>query len=85
MSKNKTLRQAIAEEEARLARIETEWAEALARLQQLKDQLAGENSAAGSPKPTLSEKIQSASEIPFEVDLVEKSPHPRKVKNPRGK
>ncbi|MDO8738422.1 hypothetical protein [Candidatus Deferrimicrobium sp.] len=132
MPDNRSLRQAIAEEEARLARIDKEREEALAKLQELKDRLAVEDSAPTPPKPvpsdeepsrsgylpqsrqpnspasnrhrqprsggtyppgdsfssgrlTLSESIRAASEIPFEVDLVEKKPFPTGVKGPRRK
>jgi phage shock protein A len=42
MSDKDSLRQAVAEEEARLARIKKEWAEVLARLRELKGRLATE-------------------------------------------
>lgn len=38
-----------------------------------------------SGRPTLSESIRAASEIPFEVDLVEKKPFPTGAKGPRRK
>jgi hypothetical protein len=109
MSDLESLRKKIAEEEARLARVEKERTEAIAKLQELKGRLAVEDSAPTPPKPvpsdslpfpseipssteeflsgrlTLSESIRAASEIPFEVDLVEKSPQPRGAKNPRRK
>jgi len=113
MSDLESLRKRIAEEEARLARVEKERDEALAKLQELKDRLAVEDSAPIPPKPipsdslpfpqsrsggayppgdsfssgrlTLSESIRAASEIPFEVDLVEKKPFPTGAKGPRRK
>lgn len=91
MSDLESLRKRIAEEEARLARIEKEREETLAKLQKLKDRLAGEDSAPSPPKPvlsewlTISESIRAASEIPFEVDLVEKKPAPTGAKGPRRK
>ncbi|MBF8258245.1 MAG: Restriction endonuclease subunit R [Actinobacteria bacterium] len=89
MSDLESLRKRIAEEEARLARIEKERDEALAKLQELKDRLAVEDSAPIPPKPvpsewlTSSERIRAASEIPFEEDLVEKKPIPTGAKGPR--
>jgi len=104
-----SLRKRIAEEEARLARVEKERDEALEKLQELKDRLAVEDSAPIPPKPvssdnlpfpskipssteefssgrlTSSERIRAASEIPFEVDLVEKKPIPTGAKGPRRK
>ena len=86
-----SLRKKIAEEEARLARVEKERAEALANLQELKGRLAVEDSAPAPSKPipsgrlTFSESIRAASEIPFEVDLVEKKPFPTGAKGPRRK
>jgi outer membrane protein TolC len=91
MSDLESLRKRIAEEEARLARVEKERDEALAKLQELKDRLAVEDSAPIPPKPvpsewlTSSERIRAASEIPFEVDLVEKKPFPTGAKGPPRK
>jgi hypothetical protein len=132
MSDNSSLRQAIAKEETRLAWLEKERAEALAKLQELKGQLAVQDSAPTLSKPVpsheapsrsgylpqsrqpnppasnrhrqprsggayppgdsyssgrliLSESIRAASEIPFEVDLVEKKPFPTGAKGPRRK
>jgi len=113
MSDNSSLRQAIDEEEARLARVEKERDKALAKLQELKDRLEVEDFASIPRKPvpsdslpfpkprsggaypprdsfssgrlTLSESIQTASEIPFEVDLVEKNPPPTGATGPRRK
>ena len=91
MSDLESLRKRIAEEEARLARIEKDREETLARLQELKDRLAVEDSAPTPSKPnpsewlTSSERIRAASEIPFEVDLVEKKPIPTGAKGPRRK
>jgi len=91
MSDPESLLKKIAEEEARLARIDKEREEALAKLQELKDRLAVEDSAPTPSKPipsewlTLSESIRAASEIPFEVDLVEKKPFPTGAKGPRRK
>jgi hypothetical protein len=61
MSDNRSLRQAIAQEEARLARIEKEREGTLARLQELKDRLAVEDSAPTSPMPVPSDKAPSRS------------------------
>jgi len=86
-----SLRKRIAEEEARLARVEKERDEALAKLKELRDRLAVEDSAPTPSKPnpsewlTSSERIRAASEIPFEVDLVEKKPIPTGAKGPRRK
>ena len=86
-----SLRRKIAEEEARLARIDKEREEALAKLQELKNRLAVEEPAPTPSKPipsewlTSSERIRAASEIPFEVDLVEKKPFPTGAKGPRRK
>jgi len=91
MSDLESLRKRIAEEEARLARVEKERDEALAKLRKLKDRLAVEDSAPIPSKPipsewlTSSERIRAASEIPFEVDLVEKNPIPTGAKGPRRK
>lgn len=91
MSDLESLRKRIAEEEARLARVEKERDEAFAKLQELKDRLAVEDSAPIPSKPipsewlTSSERIRAASEIPFEVDLVEKKPIPTGAKGPRRK
>jgi len=91
MSNPESIRRRIAEEEAKLARIEKDREETLARLQELKDRLAVEDSAPTPPKPvpsellTLSESIRIASEIPFEVDLVENKPFPTGAKDPRRK
>lgn len=109
MSDLESLRKRIAEEEARLARVEKERDKALAKLQELKDRLAVEDSAPIPPKPvpsdclpfpskipsrteefssgrlTFAESIRAASEIPFEVDLVEKKPFPTGAKGPRRK
>lgn len=64
MSDNNSLRQAIAEEEARLARIEEERAKALAKLQDLKERLAGEDSAPALPKRTPSDSLPFPPKIP---------------------
>lgn len=61
MSDNRSLRQAIAEEEARLARVEKERDEALAKLQELKDRLAVEDSTPTPPKPVPSDEEPSRS------------------------
>ena len=68
MSDNRSLRQAIAEEEARLARIEKERAEALAKLQELKDRLAVEDSAPIPPKPVPSDSLPFPSKIPSSTE-----------------
>jgi hypothetical protein len=86
-----SLRRKIAEEEARLARVEKERDEALAKLKELRDRLIGDLPVPTSPKPipsewlTFSERIRAASEIPFEVDLVEKKPIPTGAKGLRRK
>ncbi len=91
MSNPESIRRRIAEEEAKLARIEKDREETLAKLQELKGRPAGEDSAPIPPKPipsgwlTSSERIRAASEIPFEVDLVEKKPFPTGAKGPRRK
>ena len=132
MSDLESLRKRIAEEEARLARIDKERAEAIAKLQELKDRLAVEDCTPTLPKLipsdeapsrsgclpqsrqpnsptsnrhrqprsggayppadsfssgrlTFSESIRAASEIPFEVDLVEKKSFPTGAKGPRRK
>ncbi len=113
MSDPESLRKRIAEEEARLARIEKEREETLSRLKELRDRLIGDLPVPTSPKPIpsdslpfpqprsggvyppgdsfspgrliLSESIRAASEIPFEVDLVEKKPFPTGAKGPRRK
>jgi len=91
MSDLESLRKRIAEEEARLARVEKERDEALAKLKELRDRLIGDLPVPTSPKPipsewlTFSERIRAASEIPFEVDLVEKKPIPTGAKGPRRK
>ena len=59
MSNNRSLRQAITKEETRLAWLEKERAEALAKLQELKGQLAVQDFA-----PTLSNPVPSDS-LPF--------------------
>jgi hypothetical protein len=91
MSDPESLRRKIAEEEARLARVEKERDEALAKLKELRDRLIGDLPVPTSPKPipsewlTFSERIRAASEIPFEVDLVEKKPIPTGAKGLRRK
>ena len=91
MTDPESLRKKIAEKEARLARIDKEREEALARLTDLRDRLNGDLPVPTSPKPipsrrlTLSESIRAASEISFEVDLVEKKPFPTGAKGPRRK
>jgi len=91
MSDLKSLRKKIAEEEARLARVEKERTEALAKIQELKGRLAVEDSAPIPPSPVPSEwltssgRIRAASEIPFEVDLVEKKTYPTCAITPRRK
>ena len=91
MSDPESLLKKIAEEEARLARIDKERDEALARLKDLRDRLIGDLPVPTSPKPipsewlTFSERIRAASEISFEVDLVEKKPIPTGAKGLRRK
>ena len=64
MSDNRSLRQAIAEEEARLARVEKEREETLSRLKELKDRLAVEDSAPIPPKPVPSDSLPFPSKPP---------------------
>src|SRR3990170_1189265 len=64
MSDLESLRKKIAEEEARLARIEKERTEALTKLQELKDRLAVEDSAPTLPKPIPPEGLPFPSKIP---------------------
>jgi hypothetical protein len=64
MSDDDTLRQAIAEEEARLARIEKERAEVLAKLQELMGRLATEISAPAPATPILPEVLPFPPSIP---------------------
>ena len=91
MSDPESLRKKIAEKEARLTRVEKERDEALAKLKELRDRLIGDLPVPTSPKSipsewlTISERIRAASEIPFEVDLVEKKPIPIGAKDPRRK
>ena len=109
MSNPESIRRRIAEEEAKLARIEKDREETLARLQELKGGLTEDFSAPTPQKPippdslpfpskipssteefssgrlTFAESIRAASEIPFEVDLVEKKPFPTGAKGPRRK
>jgi hypothetical protein len=61
MSDLESLRKKITEEEARLARIEKERGETLAKLQELKDRLAVEDSAPIPPKPVPSGEAPSRS------------------------
>ena len=61
MSDNSSLRQATAKEETRLAWLEKERAGALAKLQELKDRLAVEESAPTSPMPVPSDEAPSRS------------------------
>jgi hypothetical protein len=115
MTSPEALRRAIAAEEARLAQGEKERADALARLERLKNRLAAVDRAFSSQKPmpsdrlpfpskvpstraacrpknsfstgwsTISESIRAASEIPFEVDLVEKDSNPNGTKDREGR
>jgi hypothetical protein len=64
MSDLESLRKRIAEEEARLARVEKERDEALAKLQELKDRLAVEDSAPIPPKPVPSDSLPFPSKAP---------------------
>jgi hypothetical protein len=64
MSDLESLRKRIAEEEARLARVEKERDEALAKLQELKDRLAVEDSAPIPPKPVPSDSLPFPPKIP---------------------
>jgi len=68
MSDNDVLRKAIAEEEARMARIEKERDEALAKLQELKDQLAEEYLAPASPMSTPSDGLPFPSKVPSSAE-----------------
>jgi hypothetical protein len=115
MTNPEALRRAIVAEEARLAQCKKERADALARLERLKNQLAAVDRALSSQKPmpsdrlpfpskvpstraacspkntfsmgwlTISENIRAASEIPFEVDLVEKVSNPKDTKGREGR
>ncbi|MDO8738415.1 hypothetical protein [Candidatus Deferrimicrobium sp.] len=86
MSDPESLLKKIAEEEARLARVEKERDEVLARLKDLRDRLIGDLPVPTSPKPipskwlTLSESIRAASEIPFEVDLTDDDAVPAAIR-----
>ena len=86
MSDPESLLKKIAEEEARLARIDKERDEALARLKDLRDRLISDLPVPTSPKPipsewlTSSERIRAASEIPFEVDLKDEDAIPAYMK-----
>ncbi len=64
MSNPESIRHRIAEEETKLARIEKERGEALAKLQELKDQLAVEDSAPLPPKPVPSDSLPFPSKAP---------------------
>jgi hypothetical protein len=64
MSDDDTLRQAIAEEEARLARIEKERAEVLAKLRELMGRPATEISAPAPATPILPEVLPFPPSIP---------------------
>ena len=55
MSDPESLRKKIAEKEARLARIDKEREEALAKLKELRDRLIGDLPVTTSPKPIPSE------------------------------
>lgn len=59
-----SLRKAIADQEARLARVEKERAEALAILQELKDQIASVDIAPAVPKPEPSDSLPFPSKTP---------------------
>src|SRR4030066_184177 len=64
MSDLESLRKKISEEEARLARVEKERTEALAKLHELKGRLAVEDSAPTLPKPVPSDRLPSPSQAP---------------------
>ena len=64
MPDNRSLRQAIAQEEARLARIEKERTEAIAKLLELKGRLAVEDSAPIPPRPAPSDSLPFPSKAP---------------------
>ena len=64
MSDLESLRKKISEEEARLARVEKERTEALAKLHELKGRLAVEDSAPTLPKPVPSDRLPSPSKAP---------------------
>ncbi|GAB4238316.1 MAG: hypothetical protein OHK0028_15850 [Deltaproteobacteria bacterium] len=64
MSNPESLRLKIVDEETRLARIEKERAEALGKLQELKDRLAVEESAPASPKPVPSDNLPLQFKVP---------------------
>jgi hypothetical protein len=63
MSDPESLLKKIAEEEARLARIDKEREEALARLKDLRDRLIGDPPVPTSPKPIPSEWLTSSERI----------------------
>jgi len=64
MSNPESIRRRIAEEEAKLARIEKDREETLARLQELKGRLAVEDSAPIPPKQVPSDSLPFPSKIP---------------------
>src|SRR4030065_982229 len=64
MSDLDSLRKRISEEEARLARVEKERTEPLAKPHELKGRLAVEDSAPTLPKPVPSDRLPSPSKAP---------------------
>lgn len=78
MTSPEARRRAIAAEEARLAQGEKERAVPSTRATRRPER------SFSSGWLSLSERVQAASEIPFEVDLVEKIPFPKGGKEPRG-
>ena len=64
MSNPESIRRRIAAEEAKLARIDKDREETLARLQELKDRLAVEDSAPIPPKQVPSDSLPFPSKIP---------------------
>lgn len=68
MSDLESLRKKIAEEEARLARVEKERDEALTRLKELRDRLIGDLPVPTSPKPIPSDILPFPSKIPSSAE-----------------
>ena len=68
MSNPESIRRRIAEEEVKLARIEKDREETLARLQELKGRLAVEDSAPIPPKQVPSDSLPFPSKIPSSTE-----------------
>lgn len=64
MTDREALRRTIADEEAKLAKVEKERAEAIARLQELKGQLAAENTASTRLTPVTLDSLPLLPKIP---------------------